>query len=124
MKITRQKIKWWGLVILWMAFIFYLSHQPSLSSGLQVYWDLILRKIAHITEYAILTFLLIKALGEHNLTGKQIILLSIIVAVLYAISDEYHQTFIFGRQGAVKDVLIDSVGILFTAWRCKKKMLK
>lgn len=124
MAITQQKIKWWGLVVGWMALIFFLSHQSSLSSGMEFYWDLILRKLAHITEYAILTFLLIKAFKEHNLSRKQILFFAVIIAVLYAVSDEYHQTFIFGRQGAARDVVIDSVGILFTAWRGRGKMVK
>jgi VanZ family protein len=48
-------------------------------------------------------------------------LLAFLITVLYAVSDEYHQTFIFGRQGAARDVLIDSAGVLLTVWLSWKK---
>lgn len=117
-------IKNWILVFVWAGFIFLLSHQPFLESGLPGQWDFALRKIAHITEYAILTLLLIRALKEHRLKVSQIIILSIVIAVFYAISDEYHQTFILGRHGVPQDVLIDSLGIFLMAWFNRKKMIE
>ena len=119
-----MKIKNWIFVFIWAGFIFFLSHQSFLKSDLPGQWDFILRKIAHITEYAILTCLLIKALKEYKLTIKQIIISSIVIAVFYAISDEYHQTFIIGRHGVFRDVLIDSFGIFLIAWFYIKKMIK
>jgi len=87
--------------------------------------DFILRKIAHILEYAILTFLLFRAFHS---TGNQprankALALAIIIAFLYALSDEYHQTFIFGRQGKLGDVGIDGVGILIIGlvWYIKNR---
>lgn len=62
----NKKIKNWVFVFLWAGLIFFLSHQPDLRSGLPGQWDFILRKLAHITEYAILTLLLIKALENHH----------------------------------------------------------
>src|SRR4051794_41959346 len=53
----------WLPILLWAALIFALSSIPSLHSGLGT-WDLILRKCAHVTEYAILAFLLRRAVGE------------------------------------------------------------
>lgn len=97
-------LKTWLLVIAWMGLIFYLSHQPNLKSGFPTPIDFILRKIAHITEYAILCFLLIRATNEKKW--------SFLIAFLYACSDEYHQVFIFGRQGSPRDILIDSIGII------------
>jgi VanZ family protein len=111
-----KKIKNWILVFLWAGLIFFLSHQPDLKSGLSGQWDFILRKLAHITEYAILTLLLIKALGNYQLTNRKILITAVFLAVLYAFSDEYHQTFILGREGTVRDVLIDSIGIGLAAW--------
>lgn len=113
--------KWWLLTILWMGLIFFLSHQPSLSSGLEVYWDFILRKLAHMFEYATLTFLLIKSLEGSGLSKKKIVLIAFLISVFYAITDEYHQTFIVGRQGAARDVLIDSFGALLTVWLFRKR---
>ena len=104
-------IKYWLPVIFWMGVIFYLSGQPDLSSGFPHFYDWILRKAAHITEYFILTVLLVRAL-RRNFNSKKALLLSAIIALAYAFSDEYHQLFIEGRFGSVKDVGIDSIGII------------
>ena len=120
----KKKAYKWFLVIVWASFIFFLSHQPGLESGLAAQWDFFLRKLAHISEYTILTLLLINALKEQGLSRKKILLLAISLAFFYAISDEYHQTFILGRNGTFRDVLIDSSGIFLAAWLKNKKMIK
>jgi len=123
-KSMSLKVKNWILVFIWAGFIFFLSNQPFLKSDLPSQWDFILRKIAHISEYAILAWLLIRALREHGLTNRRILALAISISILYAISDEYHQNFILGRYGVLRDVLIDSVGIFLSAWLNRKKMIK
>ena len=67
------------------------------------------RKTAHFTLYFILGLLIISFLKEFGLSKKSIII-SIIVVLLYACSDEIHQTFVSGRSGEVLDVLIDTIG--------------
>ena len=69
----------------------------------------LVRKTAHFTLYFILGLLIISFLKEFGLTKKSIII-SIIVVLLYACSDEIHQTFVAGRSGEVLDVLIDTIG--------------
>ena len=69
----------------------------------------VVRKTAHFTLYFILGLLIISFLKEFGLSKKSIII-SIIVVLLYACSDEIHQTFVVGRSGEVLDVLIDTVG--------------
>ncbi|OIP76278.1 MAG: hypothetical protein AUK09_02310 [Parcubacteria group bacterium CG2_30_36_38] len=96
-------------LILWPALIFYLSSIPELKSGLPLFWDLIFRKLAHITEYLILFFLWFQVL---DLPFKRRLVLAFIFSLLYAVSDEYHQSFIFGREGCLRDVGFDSLGIL------------
>ncbi len=91
-----------------MGLIYFLSDQPDLSTGLGV-WDLILRKIAHMSAYAALTLLWLRALGPF--TGRALIW-AVAIAILFAISDEYHQTFVEGRHGSPVDVGIDTVGIV------------
>jgi VanZ family protein len=74
----------------------------------------IIRKIAHISEYMILTLTYYLAISKNNFknyTFRQIYFYSGLFAVLYSISDEYHQTFVKGRVGTYEDVLIDSIGI-------------
>jgi VanZ family protein len=94
--------------IMWASIIFYLSSIPSLSSGLGV-WDLYLRKAAHVTEYFILTLLIFFNLDVID-RKKRIIGLSI--AVLYAVSDEYHQSFVPGRNMAFSDMAWDWIGCM------------
>ncbi len=81
--------------------IFAFSSVPSLSTELGT-WDLVLRKLAHLAEYAILGALLYRALRRPGV--------AIAAAALYAVSDELHQTFVEGRVGAPLDVAIDTVG--------------
>jgi VanZ family protein len=83
--------------------IFALSSVPHLSSGLGT-WDLVLRKCAHVTEYAVLGALLTRALARE--------LPALALGVAYAASDEWHQTFVQGRHGAPLDVAIDGCGVL------------
>jgi VanZ family protein len=91
-----------------MALIFWLSDQPRLDSGLGVV-DLILRKAIHLTEYGALCYLWWRALRD-VMTANWAAGLAFTIAVLYAMTDEYHQTFIDGRQGVWSDVLIDAIG--------------
>lgn len=70
-----------------------------------------LRKLMHITEYFILTILVIRALLANNVTGKKLFALSFIIPYLYSCTDEFHQTFV-GRTGQFTDTLIDSIGII------------
>jgi VanZ family protein len=93
----------WLPVVAWAALIFVLSAQPDLSTGLGS-WDLVLRKLAHLAEYAVLGALLLRAVGMR--------VPALLAGVAYAVSDEIHQTFVPGRQGSVLDVLIDSAGVV------------
>jgi VanZ family protein len=93
-----------GPPILLMAVIFALSAQADLSSGLGTL-DLIGRKIVHAATYGLLWWLWQRALGTRSP------LPAALIAVAYAISDEYHQSFVAGRHGSPVDVLIDSAGV-------------
>ena len=104
---TRQTALRALVPLAFMGLIFFLSAQPDLDSGLGTV-DLILRKLAHMTEYALLTVLWAWALRP---VTRLNIAIAAVIAVLYAASDEYHQTFVPGRAGTIVDVLIDSVGV-------------
>jgi VanZ family protein len=105
----------WLLVVCWMGVIFALSATPSLASPFEPIYDFILRKLAHVTVYAVLTILAYGALRLHMARPTHAWLLALLIAMLYACSDEWHQTFVPGREGTVRDVVIDSVGIV-GAW--------
>lgn len=117
----KPKLKF-VLLFLWLGLIFFLSHQPNLSSGFSPEVDFAFRKAAHITEYAVLTLLSAWALVDFNISKKKFLTLSVLIPLLYAFSDEYHQSFIVGRVGTFNDVLIDSVGIILAfavVWKSK-----
>jgi VanZ family protein len=97
-----RAVSLWLPVVIWAAVIFTFSSIPSLGTGLGV-WDTILRKGAHMTEYAILGLLLLRALGRE--------LPSFAVGIGYAILDEIHQHVVRGRHASPVDVLIDTVGL-------------
>ena len=94
-------LRLWLPVVVWAAVIFAFSAIPSLGTGLGT-WDLVLRKLAHMAEYAVLAALLWRALGAYRLAFA--------LAVAYAATDELHQHFVAGRHAAVRDVVIDAAG--------------
>lgn len=92
----------WAPVVLWAAVIFALSSVSDLGTGLGT-WDLVLRKLAHAAEFALLGALLLRALRDERA--------ALAAGVAYAISDELHQHFVSGRVGSPFDVAIDSIGV-------------
>jgi VanZ family protein len=108
----------WAPPLALMGVIFFFSAQPELSSGLGTI-DLIGRKLIHAGEYALLTFLWWRALRT-LLERRPAIAGAISLAVAYAATDEFHQTFVSGRHGSPVDVAIDAAGAslaAFLLWR-------
>lgn len=103
-------VRYWLPALCCMALIFLLSSLSGSSLSNFGFLDVFIKKGAHITEYAILYFFLFRAVQILMITRKALIV-SAVIAVLYAISDEYHQTFVPLREGTVRDVFIDSIGI-------------
>jgi VanZ family protein len=102
-RVRRSRlVSLWLPVAAWAALIFALSSVPSFDSG--VSWDTLLRKIAHVVEYAILGALLVRALARP--------MPALAAGVAYAATDEFHQHFVTGRQGSLVDVAIDAAGVL------------
>jgi VanZ family protein len=101
--VSASRLSAWLPVLAWAALIFALSSIPHLGTGLGT-WDTVLRKGAHVTEYAIFGLLLLRAVGRE--------LPAFLLGFSYAITDEVHQHFVSGRHASPIDVAIDSVGIL------------
>lgn len=80
-----------------------------------------IRKLAHITEYLILGFLMFNLLKQYSVTN---IYYAIGLSILYSCTDEFHQLFICGRSGSIRDVLIDSIGILIGTYLYKLLFIK
>ena len=100
----------WLPAIVVAAIIFALSAQPHLHVT-EGALDLVLRKCAHVTVYALLAMACVRGLAHHGLGQRAQRLGGGAMALAYAISDEFHQTFVPGRSGAPRDVAIDLIGI-------------
>lgn len=128
------------LTIMWMILIFSMSAKPadesteiSIAVG-RIYCELFypgysemtedeqfytaedidhpLRKVAHVTEFAVLGVLVSLSAGELLSDRKKQFSTALIISVLYAASDELHQLFVPGRSAEIRDILIDSGGVL------------
>ena len=71
----------------------------------------IIRKIAHFSLYALVGFLLMSLLITYNINEKNKIISTVTIGAIYAISDEFHQSFISGRSGQASDVFLDTLGV-------------
>ena len=99
----------WLPAILWMSFLFYLSHQVAPLERVAADVDPFL---AHVAVYSILAFLLHVALAGYNSAAPRWVLASIAFAltVLYGVSDEIHQAYVPGRIASELDLAADAVG--------------
>ena len=113
------------LVVIWMIFIFVMSsfdgNESSSQSNFVVNFivyifnisnidvvSLIIRKLAHFTEYLILGILVCNMIRCYDKKYY----LAIIICIIYAVSDEVHQVFVPGRSPQIYDILIDVFGCL------------
>ena len=110
------------LIVIWLLVIFLFSNQDgststSLTNGiLEKYlffvdsdiFFMIIRKMAHITEYFILGILVLNFINEFKIDKK--IVVSSLICFILASFDEFHQLFIPDRTGRLLDVFIDMIG--------------
>jgi VanZ family protein len=89
-----------------MALIFYLSAQEAVGPELPA-WT---RVVAHFGTYAVLAALWVWALAPA--LGRRALAVAAAIAFVYALSDEYHQSFVPGRDSDPLDVLVDAAGIV------------
>lgn len=90
--------------------------KPLTEEQLKHYIDKIhmpIRKLAHMTEYFFLAVAVAFPLYVYGLRGFPLLLIAGIFCVGAAALDEYHQSFVAGRGPSIRDVLIDSIGVLF-----------
>ena len=114
--VAAARVNLWLPVVLWAGLIFTLSAIPSLGTGLGT-WDLVLRKLAHVGEYAVLGGLLTRAVKREPL--------AFLLGSLYAVTDEVHQSFVSGREGSPLDWLVDTIGValgvlLYSRWAASR----
>lgn len=132
--------------VLWMGFIFYMSHQPAKISSAQSdnvmhvikkvskseeiknnINSFIVRKGAHMFLFCVLGILFFGSVYNGDNILKSVFI-ALLLAFLYACSDEYHQTFVVGRTGKFDDVLIDFsgafIGVLIVSLIVKLNIFK
>lgn len=124
-----KKVIAWLLFVSWLILIFYFSNQPgSISSDLSnnvlktILNNLaisnftvlagILRKLAHFSEYFILSFLTLNLVKQYKIVSPYDFVLVMSFCFFYASSDEFHQLFIENRTASFLDVLLDYSGSL------------
>ncbi|HNQ93301.1 MAG TPA: VanZ family protein [Anaerolineales bacterium] len=109
----RIQLYKWLPALLTMAVIFWFSSQPSNELPNFGLMDRIIKKSGHVFEYAVLAFWIWYALGFQTNRRWTVWL----IAILYAATDEYHQSFVRGRFPSVWDVMIfDNAGALISLW--------
>ena len=109
----------WVFVVVWAGFIFGLSATPNLRFVQSDAIDFVVRKAGHMAAFGILAVLLWRAISYSRQRGA--LVASLVLTVLYAASDEFHQSFTAGRHASPVDVAIDSAGaaialLALTAW--------
>lgn len=122
----RQLLAHWLPVVAWMAVIFYFSSQSSLPSSPNPLIEVVTKKAAHATEYAILCLLLLRAFVKRwPLDVRRAAIVALLIVVIFAASDEFHQSFTPHRTPSPIDVLIDSSGAAlatFVALRVRSRV--
>lgn len=128
---TRARLWRYGPVGLWVAFIFFASTGnfsasetsriirplllwlfPDITEENLLYAHFLVRKAAHLTEYALLALLLARAFltSAHDGLRKHWHVVAFALVALVALLDEFHQSFLDTRTGTIYDSLVDMAG--------------
>ena len=127
----RPVLKYWLPVLLWMVFIFVGSTDlmsaehtsrflvpflrwlaPDISDAVVATIQIVIRKCGHLMEYAVLAVLLFRAFLKNRERFARATVTAFILAVVYAVFDEWHQAFVPSRTASPYDVAIDTAGAL------------
>ena len=127
----KRVLEYWLLPLAWMGLIFFLSAQPDLPHAPGPWLDALLKKTGHAVAYGVLAWFYLRALrqyfGDDRSTLTVLRIVSFGLAVAYALSDEYHQTFVPGRNGNLFDVTVDGIGacaaMLLDRWLVYRRSL-
>lgn len=107
-------------ILVWSGMIFYLSSLPGTPNSSTDMETFLERKGAHIFEYIVLSVLCLRAFSRSfGVKGNRAVFFSVAFCFLFAVSDEIHQVFVFGRSGKSTDVMIDLAGIILGFWLYK-----
>ena len=129
-----KKIVTLVLIIIWMVTVFYFSAQhseesSSLSGGITIKVlktlkinveneeqvetiETVIRKLAHYAIYLLGGVLILSHINLYDIKNNKKVLISQAIGTIYAITDEIHQIYVPGRNGEIRDVIIDSLGVI------------
>jgi VanZ family protein len=105
--------RFWLPVAAYVGLITVVSHQPNLHPPISYVWFLEADKVAHVIEYSILGLLLARA-WRATISGSSPLargLIAVGCGIALGAIDEYHQSFVRGRDSSVWDLVADAVGI-------------
>jgi len=124
---TRKLVSVWLPVLFWMVVIFLFSNQAHSGEITKEYlgdYNVPIRKLAHACEYAILCLLARRALSHSGgIFAKHPNLFALALSALYALSDEFHQSFVPGRSATIADAGVDSIGAMAALLVLKAKAI-
>lgn len=116
--------KYWVPAIIWAIVIFSFS-SVSVPAVSPVYWrDFAVKKLAHFVEYGIFAILFYRAFINSGVEKKKAVIYTIIISLIYAASDEFHQSFTPKREPRVRDVIIDTISAgvgVYLVWKLLPK---
>jgi VanZ family protein len=121
----------WGPAILMMLIIFAFSATPAKDLPNFNWADILVKKGGHMLGYGLLALSYLRGLRGRSDNDRRASILAWGLAVLYAVTDEFHQSFVLGRHPSAVDVVIDGIGaavLLFVwmqynlGWRHKKDL--
>jgi VanZ family protein len=143
----RNRLWRYGPLVVWLAFIFFASTGelsaantsriigpllrwlfPNITEPQLLRAHFLTRKLAHFTEYAVLALLAARAFipSSKDLLHRRWLTSALVLVAVYALLDEYHQTFVPSRTGSIWDSMIDTTGgatalIALALWRARRQ---
>jgi len=127
MKRVATILKYWGPVFVWAGVIFAFSSYATKQAS-EIYWqDFIVKKTAHVIEYGVFATLLYRAFINSGIEKVRAGYTAIVLAALYGISDEFHQSFTPGREPTLRDTIFDTIGAIlaiYIVWKYLPKAPK
>ena len=110
-RLNKRSLAAWLAAVAWAGLIFAFSAQANLRFVPDEGLDFAIRKLGHMTVFGVLALLLWRALAMTTALRRPWAW-ALALAVLYAITDEFHQSFVAGRNASLRDVGIDAAGAL------------
>jgi len=117
---TKKFKTYWFPVIIWALVIFSFSSLPTKKVADFYLQDFLIKKTAHVVEFAIFATLFYRAIVAYGIFEKMAGGYSVLVSFVYGATDEFHQSFTPGREPRARDVVFDTIGAtlaIYIIWK-------